>query len=49
MYEYMMTVDMYDLMCVLENYVVIEIHTCAKVALVFTMTLMYCNVMEEKI
>ena len=46
---YMMTVNMYDMICVMVDYVGIEVHTYAKEANVFTITLMYRDVMEVKI
>ena len=45
----MMTVDMYDMICVVAEYVGIEVHMYAEVVDVFTMTLMYRDVMDERI
>ena len=46
---YIMTVDMYDITCVVAEFVSIEVHMQAEVVDVFTMTLMYGKVMEERI
>ena len=46
---YMMTVDMYDMICVVAEYVGIEVHMYAEAVDVFTMTLMYRDVMNERI
>ena len=46
---YMMTVDMYDMICVVAEYVSIQVHMYAEVVDVFTITLMYRDVMEERI
>ena len=46
---YMMTVDMYDMICVVAEYVGIEVHMYAEAMDVFTMTLMYRDVMDERI
>ena len=44
-----MTVDMYDMICIVAQYVGIEVHVYAEVVEMFTMTLMYRNVMDERI
>ena len=46
---YMMTVDMYDMICVVEEYVSIEVHMYAEVVDVCTMTLMYRDVLDKTI
>ena len=46
---YIMIVDMYEMMCVVADYVSIGIHTYAKKVDVFTISLMYRDVTEEKI
>ena len=46
---YMMTVDMYDMICVVAEYVGIEVHMYAEVVDVFNMTLVYRDVMDERI
>ena len=45
----MMTVDIYNMICVVAEYVGIEVHMYAEVVDVFTMTLMYRDVMDERI
>ena len=40
---------MYDMMCVVADYVDIEVNMHTEVVDVFTKTLMYCDVMEVKI
>ena len=48
MRDYMMTVDMYNMICGMADYVGIEVRTYAEVVDVLTITLMYGDVMEEK-
>ena len=45
----MMTVDMYDMIYVVAEYVEIEVHMYAQTMDMFTMTLMYRDVMNERI
>ena len=44
-----MTVDTYEIMCAVINYVEIGIHTYAEIADVLTMNLIYHDAVEEKI
>ena len=46
---YMMTVEIYDMICVVAEYVGIEVHIYVEVVDVFIMTLMYRDVMDERI
>ena len=43
------TVDMYDIICVVAEYVGIEVHMYVKVVDVFPMMLMYRDVMNKRI
>ena len=44
----MMTVDMHDMMCVVLEYTRIEVHMYAETVDIFTMTLMYRDVIEQE-
>ena len=46
---HMRTVDMYEIMCAVADYVGIGVHTYAQIADVFTMPQMYRNETEKKI
>ena len=44
-----MTVNMFKIMCKVANYVGIKVHTNAEIAKVFTMTLIYRDIREERL
>ena len=47
--SYMITVDMYNMMCVVADYADIGVHMYAEFFDVFTIKLMYRDVMEKRI
>ena len=43
------SIDMYNMMCVVADYVDIDVHTYVEFVNMFTMTPMFCDVKKEKI